>query len=138
MNQLQTHPAPPGVQRAGDALRVVVVAVVAVATVLITMRLVERPAMVDRVTIANPSSLELDIDVGGAPSGDWTPTGAVEPKSTVSFYEVIDQGDTWWIRATAGGNDAVWKVSRAQLERDGWHVSVPTSVSDELVAQTTG
>jgi hypothetical protein len=106
--------------------------------VAITMRLVQRPTTVDHVTVSNPTSLALDIDAGGAPSGDWTPAGDVDPKSTETFAEVIDQGDTWWFRATSGGNVATWDVSRAQLEREGWRVSVPDAVGAQLSSSNAG
>ena len=83
MNQtMQVQPAPAGVHRVGEGFRVVAIAVAVVLALAAGLRLVERPPFVDRVTVVNRSSLELDIDTSGTRSGEWTPAGVVEPGSS--------------------------------------------------------
>ena len=132
MNRTLTQPAPAGVHRAADAVRVAVVVVLAVAAMALALRLVETPATIDRLSIVNPSTLELDLATAGAPSGDWVPAGSTDPHTVTSFDEVLDHGDRWWFRATSGGRVATWQVPRAQLVRDGWRVVIPPGVIDAL------
>ena len=134
MNQLQTHPAPVGVYRTGNALRVAVVVVVSVATFLGVSHLLERPPFVERLSIVNGTSLQLDVDTSDRRAGAWTPAGGVDPRTTTAFPDVVDHGDTWWFRVIAGDRSAVWSVSRAQLDRDHWRIELPRAAVDELGA----
>lgn len=135
MNQVQTHPAPSNVDRTSAALRVVVVGVLIAAVLALALRIVDGPRFVDRLTIANASSSPLDVDVASAASGGWTPEGVAIERSATTFKEVIDQGDMWWIRFSSGDRSVTTRVSREQLARDGWQITVPKSVSETLATE---
>ena len=132
MNQLQTRPAPAGSHRGAEAVRLVVIAVLVLATLFVSLRLVEGPDFVDAVTVVNNTNTELDVDTAGSRTGDWTPAGVALPRTTTQFTDVVDHGTTWWIRVTSGGESFVFPVTRASLAARGWRVVVPGDAATEL------
>ncbi len=91
------------------------------------------PPTVERITIANPTDYELDVDVTGPDQEGWLPLALVEARSDDVVEEVIDQGKVWTFRFLHWG-DPVGEVSltRAELERNGWRVGVPGEVEERL------
>jgi len=136
MNQLQTHPAAPaGVHRTADVVRVVAVAVLALAALLVSLRMVDGPSFVPRVTFVNHTSLDVDVDTSASQRDGWTPAGVADGDGTTSFQEVIDHGDTWWFRFSEGGRSVVFPVSRSRLAADGWRVEIPSSFGTRLATR---
>jgi hypothetical protein len=89
--------------------------------------------MVERITIANPTAYDLDVDVTGPGQEGRLPIAIVEARSEDIAQDVIDQGDVWIFRFLHWG-DSVGHLSltRAELERNGWHVEVPEEVEERL------
>ncbi|MET0628072.1 MAG: hypothetical protein ABW033_06405 [Acidimicrobiia bacterium] len=135
MSQVQTEPAPSTVHRSSATLRVVMVGVLVAAVLALALRIVEGPEFVDRLTIANQSSSPLDVDVAGSRDGGWTPEGVALQRGETNFADVIDQGDVWWFRFSSANRSAIVRVPREQLARDGWHVTVPSSITDTLASE---
>ena len=92
-------------------------------------RLVAGPAVVPQVTIANPTDdlvNVLAVDDGGS----RLPLNIVEPHRTAVTHDVIDQGDTWtFVFRTSGRTIARVQMSREDLQRAHWRVSVPNGTS---------
>jgi hypothetical protein len=135
MNQLQTQPAPAGVRRSADVLRVVVIAVLALAALYASLRLVEGPSFVSRVTVVNRSALDLDVDAAGSEHDGWTPAGVATHDSNTSFVDVLDHGDRWWFRVSEGGHSVAFPISRSRLAADGWRVVIPPTVETQLASR---
>jgi hypothetical protein len=91
------------------------------------------PPTVERITIANPTAYDLDVDVTDRDRDGWLPLVIVEAGSEDVAQEVIDQGEVWIFRFRHFG-DPVGELSltRAELERKGWRVEVPAEVEDRL------
>ena len=132
MNQLQTRPAPAGAHRGAEAVRLVVIAVLVLATLFVSLRLVEGPDFVDAVTVVNNTNMELDVDTAGSRTDGWTPAGVALPQATTQFTDVVDHGANWWIRVSSGGESFVFLVARASLAAHGWRVVVPGDAASEL------
>jgi hypothetical protein len=135
MNQVQTESAPSNVVRTSTALRVVVVAVLVAAVLALALRIVDGPRFVDRVTIANRSSVPLDVDVAESRQGGWTPEGVALEGGATAFQGVVDQGDVWWFRFSSANRSVVVRVPREQLARNGWRITVPASISSTLATE---
>jgi hypothetical protein len=91
------------------------------------------PPTVDRITIANPTDYQLDVDVTGEDRQGWLPVAILEPGSERPVGEVIDQGEIWIFRFLYLG-DPVMEVSvtRDELEGSDWRVVVPAEVEQRL------
>jgi hypothetical protein len=111
----------------------VLVAVVAIA--------VFRPALepgpfVSHVTFVNSSEYAFDVDVTGAHADGWMLLGTATDRSSSVVDEVFDQGRTWTFRFTTQGRVAgEITVSKADLERAGWRVTVPPGFAAALRAE---
>jgi hypothetical protein len=91
------------------------------------------PPTVASITIVNPTSYDLDVDVTDENRNVWLPLAIVEAGSEDVVQEVIDQGQVWTFRFGHFG-DPVGELSltRAELERNGWRVEVPGEVEEKL------
>jgi hypothetical protein len=95
------------------------------------------PEVVSRVTVENPS--ELDVNVSVHPAGDDARLilATISPTSTATNLDVLDQGDDWVFSFSAGGVEGgSLRVPRAKLAADDWRVVVPDSVIQRLQAGT--
>jgi hypothetical protein len=101
---------------------------------LLGARLIGRePSFVREVTIENPLVYKVNVDVRGADGDGWSALGTVRRETAKTVEQVVDQGPTWTIRFTYGGElGGELKVDRRQLERDGWRVTVPAEVGARL------
>lgn len=105
-----------------------------VVVILLLSWLVRGPDFVDRVTIANRTALDVDVNVAGSDGGllDLTYIAAGETKSV---RDVIDQGDIWVFHFSYGGTDAgTLRLDRTRLAQNGWRVEIPEAVADRLDA----
>jgi hypothetical protein len=91
------------------------------------------PPTVERITIANPTGYDLDVEVTDRDRAEWLPVAIVEAESEDVAQEVIDQGEEWIFRFRHFG-DPVGELSftRTDLERNGWRVEVPAEVEERL------
>ena len=129
-------PAPP--QAAPTRLgRNVVVAVVggllALALVVGVLRSVQGPAVVDRVTVDNPTPYAVDISVAAARGDSSLDLGPVSPQARHAFESVVDQGDRWVVHVTSASNDGgEFVVRRRDLQRANWVITIPDGVGTKL------
>jgi hypothetical protein len=90
-------------------------------------------AFVNEVTIVNDTAYSANVDVTDGERDGWLGLTTVGPESSRRVREVIDQGDIWIFRFDYVGMHAEeLKVSRRDLERNEWRVSVPASFEDRL------
>jgi hypothetical protein len=93
------------------------------------------PAVVSRVTVENPSQLDINVSVHPANDAARLILASVPPTTTATNLDVLDQGDDWVFSFSSGGVDGgSMRVSRAKLADDGWRVVVPESVIQRLAA----
>jgi hypothetical protein len=100
------------------------------------------PPTVERITIANPTGYDLDVDVTSKDRDGWLPVAIVAAESQVVSKDVIDQGGVWIFRFVHGGDPVgELRLTRAELERNSWRVEVPAEVEvrlQELGRPTSG
>jgi hypothetical protein len=95
------------------------------------------PDVVARVTVDNPSSLEVNVDVQPSSDGPHLALTVVTPESESTTRDVLDQGDDWVFSFSSGGVEGgTLHVSRAKLAADGWRVVVPEDVITRLQTGT--
>jgi hypothetical protein len=131
-------PAPPQAAptRLGRNVAAVVVGgVVAVALTLGVSRALEGPERVDRVTIDNPTPFPLEVDVSPPDGGARLALGPVAPGERHAFASVVDQGDRWLVHVTSARSDGGEIVlSRNELARNDWVITIPDEVGTKLAA----
>jgi hypothetical protein len=94
------------------------------------------PPTVERITIANPTGYALDVDVTSEDRSGWLSVAIVEARSEDVAQDVIDQGDVWIFRFVHWGDPVgELRLTRAELERNGWRVEVPAEVEVRLQEQ---
>jgi hypothetical protein len=108
--------------------------VIAIAAVLVAGTvLLDEPARIDHLTVANPTPYDVSVAVAPDAGGSWLPFAAVDVGTTREFRDVLDQGDTWVFRFRAQGQAAGdLSVSRADLAAAGWEITVPKAVVTQL------
>ncbi|HEY8525271.1 MAG TPA: hypothetical protein VIL48_09920 [Acidimicrobiales bacterium] len=127
--RLIPRPLPPGVRR--DLGTVATLLAVAALAAVVSLFL-RGPDRVDRVAVENPHPWYVSVNVRGGDDDGWLPVGAVERESSQSYRDVIDQGPTWTFRFAYAGHTADLHVTRDQLAEDGWQVTVPRELAEEL------
>ena len=121
----------------GRILRADAVAIViAIASVLVVgVVLLDGPARISRLTVANPTDYDVSIQLAPGADGAWLPLAVLGQRSTREVRDVIDQGDSWVFRFRAQGQDGGdLTISRAELAAAGWQVTVPATVTSRLQA----
>jgi hypothetical protein len=117
------------------AVIVVAVAVAAVALVAVAQRLLPSPAATRRITVDNTTPFHLEIDAAGTGPARAVTVGPIGREQQKTFDGVIDQGDEWIFRFASGGTDGgEMRISRAELQQDGWKVTVGEDVARRLQA----
>ena len=112
------------------ALAVVAVALGACSDVL------RQRSSIDQISFENPTVYDLSIEVTGRARDGWISVGTAHAGETDTVEDVVDQGDLWIFRFRAQGREAgELRLTRAQLERVRWKVSVPRRIGDELKAK---
>jgi hypothetical protein len=111
----------------------ILLGVVAVAGALLISQLLAGPDFVSRVTVDNPTDFGMLVEVSNGRGDGWLPIGSVVRHGSTSFGQVYDVGDVWRFRVWSQTEDGgTFRVTRAQLERTGWHVRIPERVGDAL------
>jgi hypothetical protein len=91
------------------------------------------PVVIPKVTVENPSALEVNVSVRPSSRGARLALTDVLPGSTETTHDVLDQGDDWIFSFSSGGVDGgTVRVPRAKLAADGWRLEIPQSVIDRL------
>lgn len=82
------------------------------------------------VTVENPTSFIINIEVTSAQRDGWFDVGSVRRENRETFEQTPDPGDQWVFRFSYGGVDAgELTVSRDQLAQDGWRITVPAEAA---------
>ena len=90
-------------------------------------------SFVDEVAVVNDTEYSANIDVSGKAGDGLLLLTTVEPQSTTTVEEVIDQGEMWIFRFDyVGKYDQEVEMSRRQLEQDDWTIEVPRSFEQRL------
>jgi hypothetical protein len=96
---------------------------------------VEGPSYVDRLTIRNATPYLVEVEVTSGDREGWLDLGPVSAGERHDFADVIDKGDRWAVRLSSAGTDGGELVmSRDELERGGWVVTISDQVSARLAA----
>jgi hypothetical protein len=95
------------------------------------------PEVVSRVTIDNPSRVDVNVSVQPTKDSARLILASVPPTTSATNLDVLDQGDEWIFSFSAGGVDGgTLRVSRAKLAADDWRLTVPDSVIQRLQSAT--
>jgi hypothetical protein len=117
-----------------NAVVLVAVSVLSFAAMLFAR---EAPVHPRSLTITNPSVYALGVEVAGADTG-WADLTTVDRESTATVSQVFDEGTTWRLRFSGQGRDAgTITMSEDDLQRQNWTITVPTDITDHLVAAGT-
>jgi hypothetical protein len=111
----------------------VIVALLAVALLSSSLR---AGPYVSRVTFDNSSAYSFEVTVASGSHSATTLLGNVAAKNDTSVHSIYDQGSTWTFRF-ASQDQSVGEVvmSRSDLVRDGWHVTVPDRFAQALASE---
>jgi len=95
------------------------------------------PEVVPRVTVENPSALDVNVSVRPPNDTSRLILATVPPTTSATNLDVLDQGDEWIFSFSSGGVDGgTLRLSRAKLAADGWRVEIPESVIQRLQSGT--
>jgi hypothetical protein len=129
------HASPPTGLRRYFRLPTIATVVLVAVLLVASLKLLDEPNHVSRVTIANPSEYALDVAVTSGGRQSWLALSGVPVGATRDFHDVLDQGDTWVFAFRAQGRDGgEMSMSRSDLEARGWNITVPGQVLDRLRA----
>jgi hypothetical protein len=116
-----------------DGIAVAICAVVL--AIVATSGRLEPPAHVHRLSVTNPTDWYATVAARPAGGGGWLNLGRVAPRTTATFTDVLDLGDTWELSFTYAGRVAAGAVvERAVLEDGDWVVTVPDDFAVEASA----
>lgn len=100
--------------------------------VLLAVPALRVPAHVARLTVDNPLPWPVHVQASEPGAPGWLGVGTVDRGQEQAFHSLLDQGDRWVIRFAYAGHHAELRVTRAELERAGWRVTVPGDLADQL------
>ena len=134
MNTVLTPPRPRSAQLTSVVVVLIGVAVVMAVALPMARLAVGEPTSFRRLTVHNPTPYMINVEVRGADDG-WLDLGSFRREANRMVEELADQGRQWIFRFSYGGVEGGELVlSRDQLAREGWKVTVPTEVSERLRA----
>ena len=88
---------------------------------------------VDRLAIVNGTPFDVEVKVSDAKKESWLILGRADHESSAVSELVTDMGTTWVFQFEYGGRVVGdLTVSRAELERNGWRIEVPSRVADAM------
>jgi hypothetical protein len=103
------------------------------------LALVQRPDFVSRVSVVNRTGSPLQVDVAAGRTAAILPLGVVDPRSSDTFKDVVDQGDVWYVHVTDTGSGArTLHFTREQLQHANWRVTIPADFAATPGATTPG
>jgi hypothetical protein len=113
----------------------VLIVVTAAALFLIIQRLNPSPSFVNRLTIVNPTPYQIDVETTGIGRSVSITVGSVPREQTKTFEDVLDQGEEWIFRfASAHHTGGEVRMTREDLVRGEWRVTIPSVVAERLAA----
>jgi hypothetical protein len=125
MSPVLTRHAPEPVRTLRRAAPIVLGVALAAASALL-LSLVARRATIDKVIVTNRAPEQVDVSVRPAGERGALFVATVDPGSSARIDDVLDQGDTWVVRAEhAGTTLGELRIPRRALERRAWHVTIP-------------
>jgi hypothetical protein len=90
-------------------------------------------ATVERLTIVNRTSYDLEVRVRGGGGGGWALLGRVDSRARTVVEQVEDFGESWIFQFRYGSELAGdLRVRRDELASDRWVVEVPEEVVERL------
>jgi hypothetical protein len=120
-----------------EMLVLVLAGAIAVAAFVGIQAVLRGPELVDRVHVVNETPYLVDVEVTGSTRDGWLKLGPVSPGETHNFGNVVDQGDEWILHVTTRPHDGgEFSVTKAELERELWRVTIPPEVGERL--ETSG
>ena len=133
MNTVLTPPRPRSAQLATVAVVLVGFAVVIGVAVPVARLAASEPRSFRRLTVHNPTPYLVNVDVRGDGRAGWLDVGSFRWQQQRTVEEVADQGRRWVFRFTYGGVEGGELVlTRDELARDGWRITVPAAVTERL------
>ncbi|HEY3095599.1 MAG TPA: hypothetical protein VGK05_02070 [Acidimicrobiia bacterium] len=119
-----------------DVVVVVLAGAIAITTLVGLHAALRGPHLVDRVTVANETPYLVDIEATRDTRDGWLKLGPISAGEKHSFGSVVDQGDRWIFRVTAGPyNGGEFSLSKTELERAQWRVAIPRDAQQRLEAK---
>ena len=135
MTPVLTKPRPAPPRSRSDLVVAVVAAAVAAALLAVVIPTLRLPAYVDSITVSNPHAWHAEVDVGRPDGSRWIGLGHVGRDNAVTFRSVIDLGEDWVFRfAFVGTERGQLVISRADLERSKWTVTIPDTFGERMRA----
>jgi len=108
------------------------IAIASAVAVALGFAFLQSPATVDTISIHNPTSYDIAVEVRGT-DGGWMPLSTVRRHTTTDVVDVIDQGGTWTFRLRAQGRSGgQLHLERDALEAAAWAVEIPSGVEAVL------
>jgi hypothetical protein len=89
---------------------------------------------VDHVQVTNNSEFDVTVAVAGAQPDGWTDLGTAVAHQASVIHEVFDEGNVWTFDFATPAAHARLQLTRDQLDRAGWNVTVPGSLIAQLRA----
>jgi hypothetical protein len=130
-----TMARPQSPRRTFPPVTVIVLVVVGVLLCAAMAYALRDPEVVSRVTIENPSQLDVNVSVRPARDDARLILATVSPTTSATNLDVLDQGDDWIFSFSSAGVDGgSIRVSRAKLAEDGWRVVIPAAVIQRLAS----
>jgi hypothetical protein len=131
-------PAPPQAAptRLGRNVAAVVVGgLVALVLLVAGTQALAGPGVIEQVTVDNPTPYQVEVAVSGSDGGSQLALGPVAAGEHHAFASVVDQGDRWVVHVTSARSDGgEFVLSRAELERTKWVITIPAEVASRLTA----
>ena len=123
-------PAATPLRRRGASLTL---GLAAATSVMLLVTLIPSAHFVERVTVINPTSYDLLIEVSDGHGDGWLTLGVAESENSTNIGEVYDRGRQWTFRFIAQTmNGGRLTITRAELQRTNWRVEIPAAVGDTL------
>jgi hypothetical protein len=113
--------------------RWVLAGAVAVLAVWLWVSFSATPGSVERIAVTNNTDYTMGIAISGPGQHNWMDLGWATHNQVTVFEQVVDQGRTWTFRMSAQGHDGgEFSVAKKDLARNGWRVTIPSSVEARL------
>jgi len=133
MNPVASKPRTSPVHSRGDRLTVILAIATGAALFMAMASALRPPPHVHRIDISNPHEWNVEVGLTRPIRNGALPIGRVERNRTESFWEVLDQGDTWSFQFTYGGVDGGrLLVSRSDLQRSRWKITVADEFAQRM------
>ncbi len=104
--------------------------IVGAAFLWLVLELTRGPDMVPRVSIANPSSIDVEVDVSSTAGSGTLGLGRLQSGTRHAYEDVIDQGARWvFTISSPAGRLARLEVDRTTLVENDWTVRLPDNLA---------